>query len=271
MTASTIEGLLRIEPSPIADDRGFFVRTLDGPSLRAAGLDPARFIQHNQSRSRRGTLRGLHARRELTEGKLVRCARGAVFEVVVDIRPWSSSFLRIETFRLDDEAHLQLFVPPGCVHGFQVLTDWADVCYQHDAVYDPALEIALAWDDPELGIEWPIRPPVLSDRDQVAPPLAAIRPDLQAWYGAQGQPDRRPLQVPPSAGKVGAGCDLPGVVGPRQGGSRARTRDRSRGLYRHRPGGSPAASGPHRRRTGHRLLPGLRSGRPTATDPEPWA
>jgi dTDP-4-dehydrorhamnose 3,5-epimerase len=184
VTASSIEGLLRIEPSPIADERVFFVRTMDGPSLHAAGLDPARFVQHNQSRSRRGTLRGLHARRTLSEGKLVRCARGAVFEAVVDVRPWSSTFLRTETFRLDDEAHLQLFVPPGCVHGFQVLSDWADICYQHDAIYDPTLEIALAWDDPELGIDWPIRPPLLSDRDRDAPTLATIRPQLAAWYGS---------------------------------------------------------------------------------------
>ena len=183
VSGTTIQGLLRIEPSPIRDARGFVVRTMDAATLRSAGLDPARFVQHNQSRSVRGTLRGLHARRQLSEGKLVRCARGSVHEVVVDLRPWSPTFLRQEAFTLDDEAHLQLFVPPGCVHGFQVTSDAADICYQHDAVYDPSLEIAVAWDDPELAIAWPIVPPTLSDRDREAPRLAEVRDELAAWYG----------------------------------------------------------------------------------------
>jgi dTDP-4-dehydrorhamnose 3,5-epimerase len=179
-----LEGLLHILPTPIPDERGFFVRTLDAGTLRAAGLDPAAFVQDNQSRSRLATLRGLHFRRELREGKLVRCARGVVFEVVVDLRPWSSTFLGQEAATLDDERHEQLYVPPGCAHGFQVVSDWADICYRHDAVYAPDLETAIAWDDPELAIRWPLADPILSARDRTAPTLAAVRPLLETWFGA---------------------------------------------------------------------------------------
>jgi dTDP-4-dehydrorhamnose 3,5-epimerase len=177
--------VLLIEPSPIADERGFFVRTMSADVLLQAGIDHAGFVQENQSRSRRGTLRGFHMRTALSESKLARCARGSVFEVVVDLRPWSSTFGRWEDFTLDDVAHRQVFVPAGCAHGFQVLSEWADICYKHDAVYAPELEGALAWDDPELAVPWPIADPILSDRDRTAPTLAAIRPQLVGWYGAE--------------------------------------------------------------------------------------
>jgi len=179
-----LEGLLHVLPAPIHDERGFFVRTLDAASLSAAGLDPRRFVQENQSRSRRGTLRGIHFRRALSEGKLVRCARGSVFEVVVDLRPWSSTFLELEEVVLDDERHEQLFVPPGCGHGFQVTSDSADICYKHDAVYEPSLEAGIAWDDPELAIAWPLSEPMLSERDRIQPRLADVRPLLSTWFGA---------------------------------------------------------------------------------------
>lgn len=153
--------------------------------LHAAGIDPRSFVQENQSRSRRGTLRGLHMRRHLSEAKLVRCARGTIFEVVVDLRPWSTTFGRWEQFWLDDETHRQVLVPPGYAHGYQVVSDWADVCYKHDAYYAPELEAALAWDDPELAVPWPLGQPTLSERDRTAPTLAAIRPDLITWYGSE--------------------------------------------------------------------------------------
>lgn len=183
-----------IEPAPIADPRGFFVRTMSADVLEAAGVDPRSFVQENQSRSRYGTLRGLHMRKTLSESKIARCARGAIFEVVVDLRPWSSTFGQWQQFVLDDEAHRQVFVPAGCAHGFQVVSDWADVCYKHDAYYAPELEAALAWNDPELAVPWPLADPILSDRDQTAPFLAEIRTDLNAWYGSV-----RPPTVP-SAG-----------------------------------------------------------------------
>jgi dTDP-4-dehydrorhamnose 3,5-epimerase len=179
-----IDGVLHVEPHPIRDARGFFVRTLDSGSLRASGLDPTRFVQENQSRSRRGTLRGLHCRRELSEGKLVRCAHGRAFEAIVDLRPWSRTFLATETLVLDDRAHRQVYVPPGCAHGFLVLSAVADICYRHDAVYAPELEAGVRWDDPEIGIAWPTMPTLLSDRDRVLPSLAEIRPELERWFGA---------------------------------------------------------------------------------------
>ena len=109
-------------------------------------------------------LRGLHGRTALSEGKLVRCASGSVFEVVLDLRPWSATFLQWDTLVLDDVEHRQLWVPPGFVHGFQAVTAQADICYRMDAVHDPSLDIGLAWNDPDLGIEWPLPDPVLSPR-----------------------------------------------------------------------------------------------------------
>jgi dTDP-4-dehydrorhamnose 3,5-epimerase len=180
---ATLRDVLVVEPEPIRDDRGFFVRTLDAATLRAAGVDPTAFVQENQSRSRRGTLRGLHGRSRLEESKLVRCARGSIFEVVVDLRPWSETFGKWESFTLDDEEHREVYVPAGCVHGFLALTDEVDVCYHHDAVYDPTLEIAVRWDDPDLSIAWPERSPSLSARDRDAPALADVRDRLGDWYG----------------------------------------------------------------------------------------
>jgi len=186
---TALEGVLVIAPTPILDERGFFVRTMSADVLAGAGLDHRAFVQENQSRSRLGTLRGFHMRRHLSEAKLVRCARGTIFEVVVDLRPWSSTFIRWQQFLLDDEAHRQVLVPAGCAHAYQVLTDWADVCYKHDAYYAPELEAAFAWNDPELAVPWPIEQPNLSERDRLAPPLAAIRPDLGTWYGTERPAD----------------------------------------------------------------------------------
>ncbi len=111
-----------------------------------------------------------------------------MFEVVVDLRPWSTTFLGWETFTLDDIRHEQVLVPAGCVHGFQALTDEVDICYKHDAVYAPELEIAVAYDDPDLGISWPLADPVLSERDQRAPRIAEVLPRLGEWYGEEPPP-----------------------------------------------------------------------------------
>jgi dTDP-4-dehydrorhamnose 3,5-epimerase len=180
---TSLEGVILITPEPIPDDRGFFVRTMSADVLASAGIDARAFVQENQSRSRRGTLRGLHGRSALGENKLVRCARGALFEVVVDLRPWSATFGRWESFELDDRTHRQLYVPAGCVHGFQALSAEIDVCYKHDDYYRPQLEISVAWDDPELAIPWPLADPLLSERDRAAPRVDEIRPLLRAWYG----------------------------------------------------------------------------------------
>lgn len=179
----SLQDVVILQPEPFEDLRGFFVRTLSAVTLSTAGLDHRAFVEESQSRSRHGVLRGLHGRAALSEGKLVRCARGEIFEAIVDLRPWSRTFLRWDTLTLDDRAHRQVWVPPGFVHGFQVLSTEADVCYRMDAVHDPGLDISVAWDDPELGIPWPLDDPVLSERDRAAPPLEELRPHLRSWFG----------------------------------------------------------------------------------------
>lgn len=141
--------------------------------LAAAGL-PVRWPQHNSSRSLRGVVRGMHVRVGRGESKIVRCEHGAIDDVVVDVRPDSPSFRRQERFRLDDEQHHQLYLPPGVAHGYQALTDVALVCYLHSERYDPAEERAFRHDDPELGITWPVAPVITSERDAAAPTLAAF-------------------------------------------------------------------------------------------------
>jgi dTDP-4-dehydrorhamnose 3,5-epimerase len=184
--AARLRDVLVLEPDVARDERGFFVRTLDASTLRAAGLEPSKFVQENQSRSRAGTLRGLHGRTELSEAKLVRCARGSVYDVVVDVRPWSETFGEWESFVLDDEAHRQVYVPAGCLHGFLAVSESADVCYRHDAVHDPAVELAVRWDDDELGIDWPgAGAPLVSARDRDAVRMHDIRDQLEEWYGSQ--------------------------------------------------------------------------------------
>ncbi len=138
----------------------------------------AEFVQDNHSRSARGTLRGLHFQIEPGQAKLVRVARGSVFDVVVDIRPRSQTFGRFETFVLDDERHLQLYVPIGFAHGFCVTSDVADVVYKVSSYYEPSTERGIAWDDPGIGVPWPIHDAILSARDRSNPTLAEIRDSL---------------------------------------------------------------------------------------------
>jgi dTDP-4-dehydrorhamnose 3,5-epimerase len=177
-----LAGVVVLEPEPFGDERGFFVRTLDADALRGAGIDPAGFVQENQSRSGRHVLRGLHLRAAPGEAKLVRCARGAVLDVVVDLRPWSPTFGQWESFLLDDSEHRHVYVPRGFGHGFQVLSEVADVCYHHDNRYDPAGEASVAWDDPDVGVSWPEPPVSLSERDRTAPRLREMLPLLREWF-----------------------------------------------------------------------------------------
>jgi dTDP-4-dehydrorhamnose 3,5-epimerase len=162
LTAS-LPGVLVFRPSPHRDERGFFTRTFDAAIAREHGL--GEFAQDSQSRSRRGTIRGLHGRVGAGEAKLVRCAHGAVHDVLVDARPDSPTFGRHEAFRLDDETHLHLYVPPGLLHGFQALSEPADVCYRIDRPHDPAEDVAVRYDDPDLAVAWPLPVSVLSERD----------------------------------------------------------------------------------------------------------
>jgi dTDP-4-dehydrorhamnose 3,5-epimerase len=171
--ATSIDGVFVMTPRLVRDERGWFTRTLDVDWCRAAGLE-ADFVQHNQSRSRHGVLRGLHVRGGRGETKLVRCARGAVVDHVVDTRPWSPTFRRVERIELDDVEHHHLFLSPFVAHGFQVVSDEADVCYLHSRPYEPGAELAVAFDDPTLALVWPIDPPIVSHRDATAPALAEI-------------------------------------------------------------------------------------------------
>ena len=167
-----IAGALLFRPARHVDERGFFCRTFDADVVRAAGIDPDAFIQHSLSRSVRGVVRGLHVRRGAGEAKLVRCSFGAIFDVVVDLRSTSPTYRNWESFELRDDDQMTLYVPAGCAHGFQTLTDTADVSYMIDRAHDPAEDLSIAFNDPELAIPWPLPVTIMSSRDQLAPPLA---------------------------------------------------------------------------------------------------
>jgi dTDP-4-dehydrorhamnose 3,5-epimerase len=169
-----IAGALLFRPSPHRDERGFFCRTFDADVMREVGIDPCTFVQDSLSRSRRGVVRGLHVRRGDGEAKLVRCSYGTIFDVIVDVRPASPTRGSWESFELRDVEQVTLYVPAGCAHGFQALTDPADVSYRIDHVHDPAEDVSIAFNDPELGIPWPLPVTVTSRRDRRAPSLAAV-------------------------------------------------------------------------------------------------
>jgi dTDP-4-dehydrorhamnose 3,5-epimerase len=168
-----IAGLLVFEPSPHRDERGWFSRTFDADVARGAGVDPHAFLQDSQSRTVRAGLRGLHGRVGRGESKLVRCARGAIFDVVVDARPGSPTMGRVESFRLDDENMTSIYIPRGCLHGFQALTE-ADTCYRIDAEHDPSEDVTVRYDDPDLAIDWPLPVSVMSEKDRSGRPWAEL-------------------------------------------------------------------------------------------------
>jgi dTDP-4-dehydrorhamnose 3,5-epimerase len=170
VTPGRLQGLLAVEPDVFRDERGFFLETFSRSRLAEAGID-LDFVQDNHSRSIRGTVRGLHFQAGSGQAKLVRVARGRIWDVAVDIRQDSPTFGEWEAFELDDEANHQLFIPVGFAHGFCALTDLADVCYKVSAPYDATLERGVRWDDPRIGISWPTSHPNLSDRDRNNPPL----------------------------------------------------------------------------------------------------
>lgn len=182
-TSTAIDGAWVFTPRRHEDERGWFVRTLELDWCAELGLETS-FVHHNQSRSRTGVLRGLHVRTGASEAKLVRCASGAVVDFAVDVRPWSSTFRAVERLELDDLANRHLYLPPGVAHGFQVVSAVADVCYLHTRQYEPGADVSIAWDDPTLGIDWPLRDPVLSQRDRDAPSLADL--DLESLFAALG-------------------------------------------------------------------------------------
>src|SRR6202161_2390091 len=167
-----IAGAYLFRPAPHIDERGFFSRTFDAADIRAAGIDPAGFTQDSISRSARGVVRGMHTRRGAGEAKLVRCSYGAVFDVIVDLRPASPTSRNWESFELRDDEQVSLYVPAGCAHGFQARTEIADVSYMIDRAHDPAEDVSIAFDDPDLAIPWPLPVTLMSSRDRLAPPPA---------------------------------------------------------------------------------------------------
>lgn len=174
-----IAGVVVFTPTPHRDDRGFFSRTFDAAAARAAGIDPGSFVQDSLSRSAVGVVRGLHVRSGAGESKLVRCSYGAIFDVVVDVRPDSPTFGVWESFELTGENQTSVYIPAGCAHGFQALTDPADITYRIDREHDPAEDVTIAYNDPDIGITWPIPVTIMSDRDRTAPPLSAVRKLLE--------------------------------------------------------------------------------------------
>lgn len=178
ITESTLPGVYVLEPRVFGDARGFFVETFRESLLAEAGI-ASRFVQDNHSRSRRGTLRGLHYQRVQPQGKLVRVTRGRVFDVAVDIRRGSPNFGRWFGMELDDVQHRMLYIPPDYAHGFLVLSDEADFFYKCTDYWHPASERGVIWNDPAIGIAWPDAgvAPLLSDKDAALPTLAS-QPEL---------------------------------------------------------------------------------------------
>lgn len=173
-----LPGVVVIEPRVFGDARGLFFESWSAERYAAAGIG-APFVQDNVSVSPRGVLRGLHYQWPKPQGKLVGVLRGEVFDVVVDVRAGSPTFGRWVSATLTGEQNRQLWIPPGFAHGFQVLSDDALFVYKCTDYYAPECEHAIAWNDPELGIVWPIADPVLSAKDRAAPPLRALARERQ--------------------------------------------------------------------------------------------
>ncbi|HET7815499.1 MAG TPA: dTDP-4-dehydrorhamnose 3,5-epimerase [Candidatus Baltobacteraceae bacterium] len=160
---SKLDGPIVVEPDVFPDDRGYFKETYSQQKYAGAGITET-FVQDNVSISSRGVLRGLHY--DLRMAKLVQCLYGEIFDAVVDMREDSATYLQWDAYTLSGENHRQLYVPAGFAHGFYVLSDRAIVSYKQSALYDPQFERAVRWNDPRIGIDWPIAgPPVLSAKD----------------------------------------------------------------------------------------------------------
>ncbi|MBA3867268.1 MAG: dTDP-4-dehydrorhamnose 3,5-epimerase [Solirubrobacterales bacterium] len=172
-----LEGVVLIEPVVHGDERGFMIESFSRDAWAQLGVD-VELVQHNHSRSAQGTLRGIHFQTEPGQAKLVRCPRGEIVDVAVDLRRDSPTYGQWEAHVLDDVKHRQLFVPVGFGHGFAVLSDVADVAYLVSSLYDPDTEAGIAWDDPDVGVDWQVAEPLLSERDKSAPKLSEIADEL---------------------------------------------------------------------------------------------
>lgn len=169
VSETSLPGVLLVEPTVWADERGYFMETYHEAKMRDS--IPYRFVQDNQSRSIRDVVRGLHYQEPNAQGKLVRCSLGRLWDVAVDIRAGSPHFGKWFGVELSDENRLMLWVPPGFAHGFCALSDVADLAYKCTALYDAKADRGIAWDDPDIGIAWPVSAPSLSPKDAAAPRL----------------------------------------------------------------------------------------------------
>jgi dTDP-4-dehydrorhamnose 3,5-epimerase len=170
-TSCALPGVIVVEPDVFRDGRGFFLETYHVEKYRAIGI-PLAFVQDNHSLSAHGTLRGLHLQLQKPQGKLVRAIQGEIWDVAVDVKPESPTFRQWFAVVLSGDNFKQIYIPPGYAHGFCVLSETAQVEYKCTALYDPADERGIAYNDSELSIEWPISDPLLSKRDAANPTLA---------------------------------------------------------------------------------------------------
>jgi dTDP-4-dehydrorhamnose 3,5-epimerase len=183
--AQELPEVLLIKPRVFGDERGYFIETFHGERYRDSGLRLP-FVQDNLSRSRHGTLRGLHLQQPHGQGKLVSVLEGEVFDVAVDVRIGSPTFGRWVGVSLSDKNHHQLYVPPGFAHGFCVTSENALFAYKCTDVYHPECEVGIAYDDPKLSIAWPIAAPLVGAKDKLNLPLANIDPAKLPRY--EGSP-----------------------------------------------------------------------------------
>jgi dTDP-4-dehydrorhamnose 3,5-epimerase len=180
-TRTELEGVLIIEPPVFPDDRGYFMETFQQKRYHEIGIDTS-FVQDNLSFSKKGTLRGLHFQHPHAQAKLVQVLQGEVLDVIVDIRKGSPTFGRWAGIRLSEQNKRQLFVPENFAHGYCVLSETALFTYKCSEFYNPACEKGIRWSDPNIGIQWPLADPILSDKDSRYPALKDIPPkDLPDW------------------------------------------------------------------------------------------
>lgn len=177
---TSIPGVLLISPKVFADPRGFFVETYHEERYASHGM-PAHFVQDNHSQSAKGTLRGLHAQLKRPQAKLVRCIEGSIWDVAVDVRLGSPTFGKWVGAELSAATAMQIYIPEGFVHGFAVLSERAQVEYKCSDVYVADDQFTIRWNDPELGVHWPITDPLLSDKDRTAPLLKDVRGQLPSY------------------------------------------------------------------------------------------
>jgi dTDP-4-dehydrorhamnose 3,5-epimerase len=168
---TTLPEVLIVEPQVFGDERGWFMETFNEARFTEAGL-PTAFVQDNHSYSRHGVVRGLHYQLERPQGKLIRCVRGAIYDVAVDIRRGSPTFGKWTGAELTEENRLMLWVPPRFAHGFSVLSEAAEVIYKCTTLWHPASDRSLLWNDPALGVDWRVANPVVADKDRRGVPLS---------------------------------------------------------------------------------------------------